>query len=212
MAKANKTPREPREDTDYRESRRLRQSEKIRSAAARLFRQKTYLGTTINDIAEAADVNKAMIYYYFKNKEDILFEVLSRMNQEIWERALPIAQSDSLPEEKLKALVMNHVTWQMSQIDILLVGDREKIHLSPRAMLDYIHMRDRYELIFQEVITDGAAQGAFRSIDPKLGSMFILGFLNSMIHWFKVGGKFTADEIASEACTCVSGMLSKDKT
>jgi AcrR family transcriptional regulator len=46
--------------------------ERIINAAIRLFSQKGYDATRVNDIASAANVNKALIYYYFKSKEDIL--------------------------------------------------------------------------------------------------------------------------------------------
>ena len=46
--------------------------ERILSASKQLFSQKGYDATRVNDIARAANVNKALIYYYFKSKEDIL--------------------------------------------------------------------------------------------------------------------------------------------
>lgn len=46
--------------------------ERIINASIELFSQKGYDGTRVNDIAGAANVNKALIYYYFKNKQDIL--------------------------------------------------------------------------------------------------------------------------------------------
>lgn len=46
--------------------------ERIINAATQLFSQKGYDATRVNDIASAANVNKALIYYYFKSKEDIL--------------------------------------------------------------------------------------------------------------------------------------------
>lgn len=46
--------------------------ERIIKASIELFSQKGYDATRVNDIASAANVNKALIYYYFKNKQDIL--------------------------------------------------------------------------------------------------------------------------------------------
>ena len=46
--------------------------ERIINAATQLFSQKGYDATRVNDIANTANVNKALIYYYFKSKEDIL--------------------------------------------------------------------------------------------------------------------------------------------
>jgi AcrR family transcriptional regulator len=55
--------------------------ERIINAATELFSQKGYDATRVSDIASAANVNKALIYYYFKNKQDILdFMVDSLLN------------------------------------------------------------------------------------------------------------------------------------
>ena len=45
---------------------------RILQAASRLFSEKGYDATRVHEIADAAGVNKALIYYYFQNKEDIL--------------------------------------------------------------------------------------------------------------------------------------------
>lgn len=58
--------------------------ERIINAAIELFSRKGYDATTVNDIAGAANVNKALIYYYFKNKQDILdFMVDSILNDAV---------------------------------------------------------------------------------------------------------------------------------
>ncbi|MGI6530844.1 MAG: TetR/AcrR family transcriptional regulator [Bacillota bacterium] len=58
--------------------------ERIIKAATQLFSQKGYDATRVSDIATAADVNKALIYYYFKSKEDILdYMVHSLLNNAV---------------------------------------------------------------------------------------------------------------------------------
>ena len=58
--------------------------ERIIKAATQLFSQKGYDVTRVSDIATAADVNKALIYYYFKSKEDILdYMVHSLLNNAV---------------------------------------------------------------------------------------------------------------------------------
>ena len=62
-------------------SRSLTQRKKLLTIAGRLFWQKGYLATSIDDIAKAAKMNKASIYYYFKNKADVLYELASATMQ-----------------------------------------------------------------------------------------------------------------------------------
>lgn len=53
--------------------------ERIRSVSIRLFSQKGYDATRVSEIAQAAGVNKALIYYYFKNKEEILDDLIGSL-------------------------------------------------------------------------------------------------------------------------------------
>ena len=56
--------------------------ERILAEAARLFSQKGYDATRISEIADAANMNKALLYYYFKNKEDVLGTLLGSVGGE----------------------------------------------------------------------------------------------------------------------------------
>jgi len=192
------------ENSQNRRSRHwLRQREKILSAAGRLFWQKGYLGTSITDIAKAANVNKASVYYYFENKAVLLFEVASRSLQELTESVMSVRELELSPGEKLRMLIVNHVKWQTSHLGLAGIGQVERRNLPPRLQREYVRSRDQYEAMFREVIEEGLVQKEFRPIDPKLAALFTLGFLNSIIQWFKPSGRLSADEIAIEACRFV---------
>ncbi|MFU8794716.1 MAG: TetR/AcrR family transcriptional regulator [Dethiobacteria bacterium] len=62
--------------------------DRIIKAAIKLFSEKGYNGTRVSEISEAAKVNKALIYYYFKNKEAILDHLLENIFVDIKEMAL----------------------------------------------------------------------------------------------------------------------------
>ena len=187
--------------------RRLRgkeqQEKRILTAAGRLFWKKGYLGTSIDEIAKGADVNKATIYYYFKDKASILNELISIPLKELINQALPIAQMDLKPEDKLEALVAGHISWQASHPGIAGIGHVERKNLPAPAYRRYISMRDDYEEIVRKTIEDGVCQGAFHCKEVKLATMFTLGLVNSIMQWFSPGGRLTADEIAKEACSFI---------
>ncbi|HOV40680.1 MAG TPA: TetR family transcriptional regulator [Oscillospiraceae bacterium] len=62
--------------------------ERILHAAVELFSKKGFDGARVNEIAEAAKVNKALIYYYFKNKEDILDYLVNMLLENVTSIAL----------------------------------------------------------------------------------------------------------------------------
>ncbi|NLM83397.1 MAG: helix-turn-helix transcriptional regulator, partial [Clostridiales bacterium] len=68
--------------------------ERIVGAAVRLFSRKGYDATRVSDIAGAAKVNKALIYYYFKSKEDILDFMIDAVLRDAVSITLDFIQSD----------------------------------------------------------------------------------------------------------------------
>ncbi|MCK4789337.1 MAG: TetR family transcriptional regulator [Desulfobacteraceae bacterium] len=188
-----------------------KQHQKILSVAGSLFWKKGYLGTSIDDIAKTANVNKAAVYYYFKDKSFLLYEVISTPMKALLDLAQPIANSDLQPGEKLKDLITNHIKWQATHPGLAGIGHVERKNLPLRLRKLYISVRDEYENIIRKTVKEGIKQGEFSSGDAKLASLFILGLINSIIQWYKPKESLSADEIASEAWTYISKALKPGK-
>jgi AcrR family transcriptional regulator len=80
-----------------------RQREKILKLAGKLFWQKGYLGTSMDDIASSANLNKATLYYYFKDKDQILSEIVSGANRVAYDMALEVVNSNFTAEKSWKS-------------------------------------------------------------------------------------------------------------
>jgi len=146
-----------------RESRWEQQRQKILLASAHLFWQKGFLGTSINDIAKAAKVNKAIVYYYFKNKASLLYEIMSGILRGLIDQGIQISNSGIPPRAKLEALVKNHIMWQASNYGFSGLGYMERKNLPPKLLRDYMSLRDEYEKLFHETIKQGVACGDFNA-------------------------------------------------
>lgn len=183
-----------------------KQRGKILKIAGRLFVRRGYLGTSIDDIAKTAGINKATIYYYFKSKKQILDQILIRFMEELLDLAKPIANSELPAEQKLKLLVTGHLKWLTEHYyGITGIGQLRR-YLPPRFVHNFIAMRDDYEAIFREVLDEMIAKSK-SSVDARLTSLFFLSMLNSTTQWYKPGGRLTYEEIAEEACKFVSRSL-----
>jgi AcrR family transcriptional regulator len=181
--------------------------EKILNTAGYLFGQKGYIATSIDDIAKAGKMNKASIYYYFKNKADILRELGSLNVQAMIDQALPIVNSEMPFEEKLRLFIIRHVGFLLSRLRLTGVGYKERKNLPPKLFHMYIEMRDQYERLFCKILEDGTKAGSLDCKDTKLASLLILGLLNSTLQWFQPKGRLPIDEIANEIYTFVSNGL-----
>jgi AcrR family transcriptional regulator len=186
---------------------RTKQRQKILSAAARLFCRNGYLGTSIEEIANTARVNKASIYYYYKNKSYLLFEVVTDHLQGMLDMAMQIVQADFEPTARLEALVKGHIRWQATHLETAGIGHVERKNLPTKLRQEYISLRDEYESIFRKTIEDGMSRGDFSVTDAKLTTLLILGLTASVNQWYQPKGRLSADEIAAKASAFISKAL-----
>ena len=84
--------------------------ETILQAATRLFIERGFDGTSMNEIAEALGVTRTAVYYYYKNKEAILVALTDNITRVAAQLAEQAAQHEHLPPiEALRTLVDRHV-------------------------------------------------------------------------------------------------------
>jgi AcrR family transcriptional regulator len=176
-----------------------KQRQKILLAAGRLFSRKGYIGTSIDDIGKAAKVNKAAIYYYFKDKSFLLYEIVITAQETMNSLTLPILSSNASPKEKLFSAMTTQIKWQASHPELAGIGQAEIKNLPLKFRRDYVSMRDEYENIYRTIIKEGITKGEFSVANVKLTGLFLLGLVNSIMLWYKPKGTLSADDIASEA-------------
>jgi AcrR family transcriptional regulator len=180
-------------------SRASKQRERILVAAAKLFRKKSYLNTTIDDIAHRLKINKAMVYYYFKDKSHVLYEVMCSAIDGYIERAREVVSSSDPIPDKMKALVKLHVNYETTPTSMAGISHFELKNLPRKLAKPYISKRDIYEQLFRNLIHAGISEGYFdRTLDPEITARFILGLTNSITTWFRTDGPLSSEDIGEK--------------
>lgn len=174
-----------------------KQRQNIMSSAVKLFWQKGYDGTSVQDISDAAKVNKATIYYYFENKSVLLFEISMQITEQLTNQAQEIVNADLPSEKKFEMLIKNQVTWALNHphnTSADLLGRRS---LPPKLLKMIIAKRSDYENIARDLLKVIIPKEKAKVISPKIASLFIFGLIFSTTQWFKQRGEFSAEDIAS---------------
>ena len=170
--------------------------DQILDTAVAAFRRKGYAGTSTTDIARALHMTKGNLYYYFRDKEDILFSCHARALDHLLAVARAARRRHRDPVAGLRELIEQHV-------GIMVHGFRgsalalEVATLSGLRRERVIRRRDAYEGMLRDIVAEGMRSGAFRSVDPRLTSFAILGAINWMARWYHEGGGRSAQEIGS---------------
>jgi AcrR family transcriptional regulator len=179
--------RKPRPNTSTR-------VEILKSAAA-AFRKLGYHGATVEQIAAALHMKKGNLYYYFRNKEAILFACHQYSLDRLLELLDEIDRTGAGAAEKLRRLIVAFVHTILDELHgTALLMDLEA--LSPAHRVTVIARRDQCDHGLRRVLEEGIAGGVFAGGDPKLLSFAILGAVNWIPRWYKPEGPATSQEIA----------------
>src|SRR6185437_16494526 len=142
----------------------------ILKAAMSEFAQEGVAGARTDAIARAARVNKALLYYYFKDKEALYGAVVDQIFAGLSERIHAALNSDLRPREKYLAYVGAHFDYIASNPVLPRIAQREWMSAGRNASPHLRHIVKRYLrpifLKVSEVLREGIAAGEFRRVDP----------------------------------------------
>jgi AcrR family transcriptional regulator len=168
----------------------------IIQAAAQIIRDKGYHGTSMQDIADEVNLQKASLYHHVKSKQDILFTILEQALDLLISDMRDVVDSELDPEEKLRLAIQVYIGRLSEDADLATVLLLEHRSLEDKLRTRHTGRRDRYELLWRKIIQEGIDVGVFRSVDVNVATFALLGVQNWMITWFKAGGRLSALELA----------------
>jgi AcrR family transcriptional regulator len=181
--------------------------QEVLDCAVKLFAERGFDGTSINDIAERTTLKKPSLYHYFPSKQHILVAVLEDEMSALWVRAQEIAQIAD-PMERIRGLLAAHLSnfrRKLPQIRVFLL-ERNKIDAKLAAR--YVEQRRLYDALYIDTIRDGQRAGIFRGDDPVVLAYAVLGIVNWMVQWYDPKGRLSLDEVSSILQQCALGALS----
>ncbi len=185
---------------------RRRRRDEILHAALRAFRERGYHGTTLEEIAGRLGLQKTALYYYYSDKEALLYECHRRSLDEL-DRVLEETESTGSPTEALTHVVREHVRVMIETLEGSSLAF-EISALSPEHQAEVVAARDRYERRLRRIIADGCESGEFRPVDPKLAVFAILGAINWIARWYRPEGSLDSPVLGAQfARLLVGGLL-----
>ena len=151
-------------------------------------------------------MEKGNLYYYFRNKEEILFACHQYSLDRLIRLLDEIAGSDESPDEKIRTLIVALVHTIVDELHGTTLFT-DLVALSPAHLKTIIARRDCVDRGLRRIIADGIATGAFGDRDAKLLSFAILGAVSWIPRWFKPGGPASSTAIAdSFASYLIAGL------
>lgn len=167
----------------------------ILRAAAGVFRDRGFADTGMREIAAAADLSTANLYYYFKSKADILYFCQEHSVGRMLETAGRLQRRRLTPAQRLRGVISAHLVCMLDELDGA-AAHTEVDALPALLRKRIIAKRDRYERAVRRIVAEGIRRGDFRRTDPTLATRAILGALNWTTRWYRPGGKLEPKAVA----------------
>jgi AcrR family transcriptional regulator len=169
----------------------------ILKSAAAAFRHRGYYGASVEEIARALEMSKSNLYYYFRDKEEILFACHEYALDILLKMLRRVEKSPYSPEQRLRRVIVVFIHTMIDELGgTALTMDLQP--LAPPRLKKIIAKRDRFDRGIRQIIARGIKTGAFRIVDAKLVTFAILGSINWISYWFDPGGDSNSVEIAEE--------------
>lgn len=192
MAVRPKTAPSPWATARDKAAEREQKREAVIQAAAKAFSENGYHRTSLDQIAERLGVTKPTLYYYARNKEDLL--------RLIFERALSMIMDapeghDSVPAlDQLKSFLGRYADVVGTDfgrcLTVLSIND-----LSPEAFESNMAGKRQIDRRIRALIIKGQADGSIGPCDPKYVSFMLGGAINSISQWYREDGPMTAASV-----------------
>lgn len=194
-----------------REQKTARKKEEIIQAAVSVFMEKGYTGTTMEDVAAKLLMTKGSVYYYFKDKQELLYQSQKMLLEKSIENIEAIKQAQDLPViERLRKSMIVHIEYLISERSGFETMVDPERYFSETQVEKIIKLRNNYEKNFDQLLTEGIERNIFASLDIKIVRNIILGAMNWVIQWYSPKGEKDEREVAELISDYLLRILMKD--
>jgi AcrR family transcriptional regulator len=175
--------------------------QEIVRVAANVFKEKGFAAATLNDIAGRLGTDRASLYYYVANKEELLQEIVRGVITENVAAAEKVQAQDGSGADKLAALIE----------DMMLSFDRNYPHMyvyiedfarisrqESKWAKDILASTRRFEEIVVAILDEGQRDGSLRSdLANDLSALALFGMVNWTHRWYRPGSRHSPKKIAA---------------
>jgi AcrR family transcriptional regulator len=183
--------------------------QEILRTAARLFQQRGYDATSMNDVAASLKLSKGGLYHHFQSKDEILFEIMNHAMDITEERVLGPVRGIANPEERLRALIRLHIEVVLSPRDREITVMLHENHPLPPALRRRINGRKKDYIHFLENLI-AEIQGSRRAaprVSPRAAAFALLGMINWIYQWYKPEGELQVQNLVPQFTDLLFGGL-----
>jgi TetR/AcrR family transcriptional regulator len=181
-------------------------TDEILRAAAALFGELGVSATTMSRLAAEVGLGQSSLYYYFRNRDEVVAALVARANVVSLDLVTRIAGGPGSAGAKLAHFVQGDVEalcglpFDINEVHRIAARDRIRF-------ADYWRERGRLERRLTAVVRDGVESGELRPVDPRLTALTIMANDEGVQNWYRLGSRRAPAEIGKALAELTVGGL-----
>ncbi len=176
--------------------------------AARLFRKKGFVATSMQDISSQLAIKPASLYNHIHSKQDILQSLLLSKAQKFIEGMQEITKSSLNPLEKLQKVISLHVRLTIEHTDEISLMVGEWRHLELDSKEQYVKARNNYDRSFRKILKACVRDGYLKDLPVGVMLFSILSTLRHLYSWYDRHRSISSIELEKQLYqSLVAGLL-----
>jgi AcrR family transcriptional regulator len=174
-----------------------RRQQRVVVAAARLFAERGYDQTSVQELTEAMGLASGGLYHYFASKEQLLIRICDQLMEPLLDETRALLATDSSAEDQLRALVRRWVAHVIEHRDHMLVFQQER-HLIERGeqWRGVRASRKEFERLLADLLDRVQSGKGGLPGDRRLALSALLGMVNHTPQWYRRNGRLTPQDVA----------------
>jgi len=174
-----------------------RRREQVVESAARVFAERGYDQTSVQELTEAMGLASGGLYHYFASKQQLLIEICDQLMDPLLEQAQTLVASHDASQDQLRALVRLWVAHVIRHRDHMLVFQQER-HLIERGdqWRAVRASRKQFERLVADVLQRVHEENGTVLDDGRLTLVALLGMVNHTAQWYRSKGRLSPQDVA----------------
>ena len=172
--------------------------ERIMAEGIRLFYERGYRGTTLEQIADALGVTKPFVYGVYDKKTDILFDISLQNITSSLEAIQAGYDMEGPASERLVEVVRRLTKVCIDHQEAVAVYFREQASLEPEQLKIIQTLRKKFDRVLALLLEEGVLHKEFKVEDSRTASLAISGMVSWTYVWFRNSGRLSQQELMGQ--------------
>ncbi len=180
-------------------------------AAVRMFNERGFHATSLDDVAASLGVTKPMIYHYLGTKDQVLFECVRHGLQQLRNAAAEAALRPGTGLVRLRRFLCSYAECIMNDFGRCVARTNDEV-LAPESRRQFRKLKSEIDQVLRQMIEGAAADGSAKVDEIKFTAFAFAGALNWTAQWHRPDGPLKTEAIAAKLADILIGGITPGET